>query len=326
MARNIEIKARLDDFDGMLVRARELADSGPHELLQDDTFFHCPDGRLKLRAFSTNEGELIFYRRPDETGPCESFYLISRTPEPGRLREVLGVAWGEAGRVRKHRTLFLAGRTRIHLDRVEGLGDFLELEVVLSAGEPAEQGQAEARHLLGLLGIADDALVDCAYVDLLAARRDGRTTTAGIVLRRFESADTDAVVDLWRRCGLTRPWNDPHRDIARKLRVQPELFLVAQDASGIVGSVMAGYDGHRGWVNYLAVCPGRQGRGLGGSLMRRVEEELLARGCPKLNLQIRTSNAAVRAFYESIGYTVDDALSMGKRLIPDTLPPAAKRQ
>jgi adenylate cyclase class IV/ribosomal protein S18 acetylase RimI-like enzyme len=326
MARNIEIKARLDDFDAMLARARELADSGPHELLQDDTFFHCPDGRLKLRAFSASEGELIFYRRADEAGPCESFYLITKTSEPQRLRAVLAAAWGEAGRVRKHRTLLLAGRTRIHLDRVEGLGEFLELEVVLSADEPAAQGQAEARRLLTLLGVADDALVGRAYVDLIAARRDGGTTVAGVVLRRFEPADGEAVVDLWRRCGLTRPWNDPRRDIARKLRVQPELFLVAQDASGIVGSVMAGYDGHRGWVNYLAVRPGMQGRGLGSSLMRRVEDELLARGCPKVNLQIRTSNAAVRAFYESIGYTVDDALSMGKRLIPDTPPPAPGRQ
>ncbi len=326
MGRNIEIKARLDDFDAVLARARALADSGPHELLQDDTFFRCPDGRLKLRAFSASEGELIFYRRADEAGPRESFYLISKTLEPDSLRGVLAAAWGEAGRVRKHRTLFLAGRTRIHLDRVEELGEFLELEVVLSANEPAERGQAEARHLLTLLGIGDDALVDRAYVDLLAARRDGATAAAGVALRRFEAADTEAVVELWRRCGLIRPWNDPHRDIARKLRVQPELFLVAQDASGVIGSVMAGYDGHRGWVNYLAVCPGRQGRGLGASLMRRVEDELLARGCPKLNLQIRTSNAAVRAFYESIGYTVDDALSMGKRLIPDAPPPADARQ
>ena len=357
MATNVEIKARVDDLDALCMRAAALADDGPHELLQDDTFFRVPDGRLKLRVFSDGQGELIYYQRADTRGPRASFYLISRTPDPDPLRASLAAAWGEAGRVRKHRTLFLAGRTRIHLDRVEGLGNFLELEVVLSDHESVAHGQAEARRLMTALGVSDAQLLDVAYVDLLDAvptatlpRAQGPTApqaagptdpqtasptdpqhgtaAAGpraenVVLRPFQRDDTEGVIDLWQRCGLTRPWNDPLRDIDRKLTVQPDLFVVARSAGRVIGTVMAGYDGHRGWVNYLAVCPTLQGRGLGKRLMRHVEQALTTLGCPKLNLQIRTSNAAVRAFYESIGYSLDDAFSMGRRLIPDTPPPAA---
>jgi len=136
-------------------------------------------------------------------------------------------------------------------------------------------------------------------------------------IRQFVAADADTVVDLWRRCELTRPWNDPHRDIERKLGTQPELFLVVELGELVVASVMAGYDGHRGWVNYLAVAPEHRGAGLARALMRHVEERLLARGCPKVNLQVRTSNQAVLDFYRRIGYTVDDTVSLGKRIIDD---------
>src|SRR5260221_4636980 len=128
MARNIESKARIESVDSLLRLVRAIADGGPTEIFQDDTFFRCPNGRLKLRAFSETSGELIFYQRPDSAGPKESFYVISATASPDSLREALSLAYGQAGRVRKQRTLFMAGRTRIHLDRVEGLGDFLELE------------------------------------------------------------------------------------------------------------------------------------------------------------------------------------------------------
>ena len=118
MARNIEIKARIESVEALSTRAAVLADQGPIELLQDDTFFTCERGRLKLRAFSANEGQLIFYQRPNQTGPKESFFLMAPTSSPDPLREALSLTYGQAGRVRKQRTLYLVGRTRVHLDRV----------------------------------------------------------------------------------------------------------------------------------------------------------------------------------------------------------------
>lgn len=136
-------------------------------------------------------------------------------------------------------------------------------------------------------------------------------------IRTFALADEAAVIDLWRRCDLLRPWNDPQKDIQRKLSTQPDLFLVGEIAGKIVATVMAGFDGHRGWVNYLAVLPEHREAGLGRCLMRHVEVALEARGCPKVNLQVRTSNQAVLDFYQRIGYSKDDVVSLGKRLIPD---------
>jgi ribosomal protein S18 acetylase RimI-like enzyme len=136
-------------------------------------------------------------------------------------------------------------------------------------------------------------------------------------IRAFSIADEAAVIEIWRRCDLVRPWNDPHKDIQRKLTTQPELFLVGEIADRLVASVMAGFDGHRGWVNYLAVSPEHRNAGLGRTLMRYVEDALEARGCPKLNLQIRTTNHAVLDFYRHIGYAADEVISLGKRLIPD---------
>ena len=167
MARNIEIKARVDDPTALRKRAAALADEGPIEIAQDDTFFKCTAGRLKLRAFSNTHGELIFYRRSDEQGPKESFYIRTATVEPATLRQALSLAYGEVGRVRKQRTLFLVGRTRIHLDKVENLGHFMELEVVLREGESAEAGVLEADELMKRLGIEASRLIDRAYVDLL---------------------------------------------------------------------------------------------------------------------------------------------------------------
>jgi len=155
----------------------------------------------------------------------------------------------------------------------------------------------------------------------------------GHVIRQFTPADTEAVVAVWESCGLVRPWNDPRRDIARKLTVQPELFLVATEAPSadaepadadpagdgptVVAAGMAGFDGHRGWVNYLAVRPDLQGSGLGRAFMAEFERLLTDLGCPKLNLQVRAGNEQVIGFYESLGYTDDHTVSMGKRLIPD---------
>ncbi len=167
MPRNIEIKARIGDLDGLERKVAGIADSGPVAIDQDDTFFGCEAGRLKLRTFSANRGELIFYERADEAGPKECFYLIAKTSEPETLREILALAYRETGRVLKRRTLYLSGRTRIHLDRVQDLGDFLELEVVLTDGESAKDGIAEARGILCRLGIEDSSLIEGACVDLL---------------------------------------------------------------------------------------------------------------------------------------------------------------
>jgi predicted adenylyl cyclase CyaB len=168
MSRNIEIKARIENADAWSAKITVLADEGPTDIAQDDTFFRCDTARLKLRAFSGGTGELIYYRRADEYGPKESFYLRSPTAAPDSLRECLTLAYGQVGRVRKHRKLFLVGRTRVHLDEVERLGHFLELEVVLADDEPAEVGVREARELMEKLDIKPHQLIDDAYVDLLA--------------------------------------------------------------------------------------------------------------------------------------------------------------
>ena len=167
MARNIEIKARVDDLGAVARAAEQLGAQGPVEILQDDSFFSCPNGRLKLRAFADGTGELIFYRRADQAGPKESFYLRSRTPDPDVLRESLTLAYGAAGRVRKKRLLYMHGRTRIHLDQVQGLGAFMELEVVLGEGESAEDGVREAQRLMEGLAVERSQLDEGAYVDLL---------------------------------------------------------------------------------------------------------------------------------------------------------------
>jgi ribosomal protein S18 acetylase RimI-like enzyme len=138
-----------------------------------------------------------------------------------------------------------------------------------------------------------------------------------VEIRAFVPGDTEAVVALWRACDLTRPWNDPHRDIARKVAVEDGMFLVGTIDGVVVASVMAGYDGHRGWINYLAVTPERRGEGLGRALVAGAEARLRAVGCPKINLQVRDTNTDVLRFYERLGYAVDPAVSMGKRLDSD---------
>jgi predicted adenylyl cyclase CyaB len=170
VARNIEIKARIENIALLAPRVAALASEGPLEIAQDDTFFTCDTGRLKLRAFSNDLGELIFYQRSNQSGPKESFYLRSPTTSPENLRESLSLAYGQIGRIRKYRTLFLVGRTRVHLDRVEGLGHFLELEVMLVDDESAEQGVREASQLMEQLGIQASQLVEGAYLDLMLAQ------------------------------------------------------------------------------------------------------------------------------------------------------------
>jgi len=136
-------------------------------------------------------------------------------------------------------------------------------------------------------------------------------------IRPFEQRDADQVVALWHQCGLTRDWNDPRLDIERKLTTQPELFLVGELDNRVMATAMAGYDGHRGWVNYLAVAAEQRGQGHGRRLMAEVERLLEDRGCPKLNIQVRAENTTAIGFYRSIGYLEDASISLGKRLIAD---------
>lgn len=138
-----------------------------------------------------------------------------------------------------------------------------------------------------------------------------------LLIRPYQSDDEEEVIKLWRRCELVVPWNDPKLDIERKLKVNPELFLVGLIDGKIAATAMSGYEGHRGWVNYLAVSPEYRRMGLGRVIMEAVEEKLRAMGCPKINLQIRTSNLNAIKFYERIGYKKDDVVSMGKRLEED---------
>ena len=137
-------------------------------------------------------------------------------------------------------------------------------------------------------------------------------------IRTFEPEDEPAVLALWRDCDLTRPWNDPRKDILRKVALSDDLFLVGVDDGELIATAMAGYEGHRGWVNYLAVDPRCRLRGLARGLMEEAERRLRALGCPKINLQIRSSNRDAVVFYERLGYGIDDVISMGKRIEHDS--------
>ena len=138
-----------------------------------------------------------------------------------------------------------------------------------------------------------------------------------MLIRPYRSTDESALLALWQACDLIKPQNDPHKDIARKLRVDPEWFLVGEEDGHLVAGVMSGYEGHRGWINYLAVAPAHRRSGLGRAMMAEVERLLRAAGCPKINLQVRPENPGVIAFYERIGFAVEGAVSLGRRLTKD---------
>lgn len=144
-------------------------------------------------------------------------------------------------------------------------------------------------------------------------------------VRPYVAADRESLVDLWAACDLLRPWNDPDRDVERKLARDDGGLLVLELAGRVVGSVMAGYDGHRGWVNYLAVGPEHRGHGFGALLMAEAEDRLRRSGCPKVNLQVRGGNEAALAFYRHLGYEIEDVISLGRRLGDDTAPPPGGR-
>lgn len=167
MARNIEIKAHATDFSSQIKIAESLCGSEPEVIHQEDVFFNVSSGKLKLRIFSPDRAELIFYNRPNQHGPKMSRYEISPTNDPEGLKSILKNAYGIRSTVVKTRLLFMSGRTRIHFDNVESLGEFIELEVVLSKSEDPDGGENEAQELMDLLGVKEEHLVEVAYVDLL---------------------------------------------------------------------------------------------------------------------------------------------------------------
>lgn len=186
MARNVEIKAAVREPAELARRAAELG-TPAQRLIQTDVYFRVPQGRLKLRIFGEGSAsdlaeqppaELIQYHRPDTTAPEISRYQRVAVPDPAALREALAAALGERVVVEKQRTLHLVGRTRIHLDRVTGLGDFLELEVVLREGEDQSVGEEEASSLMQALGIHASDLIEAGYADLLEVAADGACTTS----------------------------------------------------------------------------------------------------------------------------------------------------
>ena len=136
-------------------------------------------------------------------------------------------------------------------------------------------------------------------------------------IRAFQSSDQPAVILLWEKCDLVRPWNDPAKDIRRKLEIQPEMFIVGVLTEELVATAMAGYEGHRGWINYLAVAPEHQGKGFGRAIMAEAEKLLEQAGCPKVNVQVRESNSSAIEFYQRIGYRIDDVVGLGKRIEHD---------
>lgn len=183
MARNVEIKARVHDWGALERRAEAIADGPAIELIQRDTFYTVNRGRLKLRVTGEGLGELIAYVRPDAAGPSRCEYTVYRTEDPDGLHAALSATLGVRGTVAKTRRLLLVGATRIHLDRVEGLGEFVELEVVLAGGQNAREGDAIARELMDKLSIETGDLIDCAYIDLIEQRNGA---AAGGRARRSE--------------------------------------------------------------------------------------------------------------------------------------------
>jgi predicted adenylyl cyclase CyaB len=167
MATNIEIKARIKDFDKLREQVEQLSDTPVQAIPQQDTFFHTPKGRLKLRVLTPNHGQLIYYEREDMSGPKVSNYFIYSTTGPKSLEAVLAAALGVRGVVCKQRWLYMVGNTRIHLDQVDGLGTFLEFEVMLREDQTPAEGEAIASELMRKLGVEEADLVEGAYIDLL---------------------------------------------------------------------------------------------------------------------------------------------------------------
>ncbi|MEI8313129.1 MAG: class IV adenylate cyclase [Verrucomicrobiota bacterium] len=206
MPSNIEIKARVADLNRLRILAEGLSDAPARYIEQHDTYFNCPNGRLKLRQIKGQTAQLIFYSRPDSSAPHRSDYTISEIPCPDRILAILAGALGIRATVVKTRTLFMVGQTRIHLDSVEGLGFFAELEVVLQDFQSAEEGHAIARKLMVLLEISEGDLLAGSYADLLNESKNLRTIERPQQERGDSTTGSAIVVCL---CGSSR-WPELH--------------------------------------------------------------------------------------------------------------------
>jgi adenylate cyclase class IV/GNAT superfamily N-acetyltransferase len=301
MPSNIEIKARVRDLHAARRAAQAISDVPPQVLQQEDTFFHIPAGRLKLRQLAPDRGELIYYQRPDAAGPKRSDYLIAPTGQPDALKALLAAALGERGVVRKERWLCLAGRTRIHLDQVEGLGAFLELEVVLDGDESPDQGQAVADDLLRRLGIAQEDLIDVAYIDLLE-RGSGSP-----LIRPFQPADQAAAKRLIL-AGLEEHWG------ALDLSLNPDLddiaatyagglFLTAWDGGELVGTgALIRESANAARIARMSVARNRRRSGIGRAILNQLRQAAVDQGYGCIVLETTATWHDAVAFYIRNGF------------------------
>ncbi len=300
VARNIEIKARVADWAALERKVGGLAQP-EGALLQDDSFFACDNGRLKLRVDGEGRGRLIFYRREDLAGLKPSFFLASETAAPDPLRELLAEAHGLLGRVRKQRSRYRLGRCAIHLDRVEGLGDFIELEAELADGEPEAAARAEIEALMAALGIAGASLVRGAYLDLQAeAARDA----IRIELERADQPEVMALID--ELDAYQKPLSPPesHHGVDIETLLRPDVaFAVARDGEGRAlgcGAVWCA-DGV-GELKRMFVRPAWRGLGVARRLMAFLEDQARARGCAAMALETGVLQHDAITLYQRAGY------------------------
>jgi adenylate cyclase class IV/N-acetylglutamate synthase-like GNAT family acetyltransferase len=280
--RNVEIKARVRGLAAVRARAVALASSSPVILRQADTFFSVEQGRLKVRDFGDGTGELIAYQRPNAAGPKTSEYV--RVPcDPELMCAALGAVLGAGSRVIKKREVVVAGRTRIHLDEVERLGSFVELEVVLREGESEREGQAEIPPLMAALGIAPASLVAGAYVDLLDA-------LPPLIIRRAQAGEMDKVRGFYRMTGYGGPVNPSDR------------VFVAEEAASIVGVVRVCDEDHVQTLRGMRVRADRRHARVGTTLLAFAVQELGQGPC------YMVLSADLQEFYRQAGFeTIADA-------------------
>ena len=199
--------------------------------------------------------------------------------------------------------------------KVAEIADCKERSVSVALEEVAPDDWAEAVYRPDIIDNEEKLVIKPGYNPFQETPRyAGSDEKAGFLVRSYQAADQPAVIDLWQRCRLVVPQNDPHRDIEMKSKVQADLFLVGVIDGRIAATVMAGYDGHRGWIYYMAVDPEYRRQRIGSRMMEKVESVLRQRGCPKINLQIRNSNRDVISFYEHLGFSDDDVIGLGKKI------------
>lgn len=301
MASNIEIKARVSNPAALAERLQNLAGGAARVDAQDDTFFACAHGRLKLRVDGEGRGKLIFYQRPDAAEIKASDFLVSECGDADALRVLLARAYGEQGRVRKLRRVYRVGCCRAHLDRVDGLGDFVELETELAAGETEQAGRQAVADLMAALGIRDEDLIDKAYLDLLAERSK---TGVSIALERPDQPDALALIDELDAYQVPLYPAESHHGVDVSVLLQPNAaFAVARDETGqAVGCGAVWCVPEYGELKRMYVRPKCRGKGVARALMDFLEEQAKARGCAAMTLETGIRQHEAIALYRRAGY------------------------